>query len=391
MISMLQSERVSKVEEDALYEDVMTNWRKGYQTCEDEVCTSIADNSIPKDLIGTYYKNGHAKFMVGKDKILHPFDGDGMITALTINDGSILFRNKYVRTKGYVLERGTKRISYRNSFGTQKPGGIFANIFDLNIKNVANTNVIYHDGKLLALWEGGLPYRLEADILRTQGEYTCRGLLKRGDGFSAHPRHDATTGNLVSFAVKERGKTTKIEVYEFGDKLDVKKKISFECPGFVFFHDFVVTENYYIFDHAPLGFDATPFILGLQCPADCISYDPSKPANLYLVPRDGSPMQTITVDPHFNFHFANAFEENGTINIDVIWTDQMVLGKVTGNAEPIWEKIDYQKEVPAYNLIRYSLNKDKADGSLKYSKQKLSDARMDFVSVNPAASCKKVR
>jgi carotenoid cleavage dioxygenase-like enzyme len=44
--------------------------------------------SIPLDIEGTYFRNGHAKFEVGKvDKVMHPFDADGMISAVTIKDG----------------------------------------------------------------------------------------------------------------------------------------------------------------------------------------------------------------------------------------------------------------------------------------------------------------
>jgi all-trans-8'-apo-beta-carotenal 15,15'-oxygenase len=46
------------------------------------------------------------------------------------------------------------KILFRGAFGTQRSGGFLANIFDARIKNVANTNVIYWAGRLLALWEG---------------------------------------------------------------------------------------------------------------------------------------------------------------------------------------------------------------------------------------------
>ena len=33
-------------------------------------------------------------------------------------------------------------------------------------------------------------------------------------------------------------------------------------PGLAFFHDFVVTDNYYVYSSAPLDFDPLPFVLG---------------------------------------------------------------------------------------------------------------------------------
>lgn len=177
-------------------------------------------------------------------------------------------------------------MMYRNAFGTQKKGGFLSNIFDTSIKNVANTNVIYWAGRLLALWEGGMPYRLEVDSLRTLGEYTFKGLLARNSQFSAHPRVDSKTGNLVNFAITRKGLNSALTVYEFNEDFKVVGERSFIVPGFVFLHDFVVTEKYYIFNRAPLAFNPIPFLLGFRGPASCIAFDQNSPAKLYLVPRN---------------------------------------------------------------------------------------------------------
>lgn len=62
-------------------------------------------------------------------------------------------------------------------------GGKLVNILNPIPKNTANTNIIYWAGRLLALWEGGLPHRLEPDSLRTVGAYTLKGVnnLSRND------------------------------------------------------------------------------------------------------------------------------------------------------------------------------------------------------------------
>ncbi len=105
---------------------------------------TLSGGSIPLDIEGTYFRNGHAKFEVGKvDKVMHPFDADGMISAVTIKDGQgihslthalthsltysrirypALFRNRFVLTKGFKKERKARRILYRGAFGTGKAG-----------------------------------------------------------------------------------------------------------------------------------------------------------------------------------------------------------------------------------------------------------------------------
>ena len=113
---------------------------------------------------------------------------------------------------------------------------------DIYIKNVANTKVIYWGERLLALWEGGLPHRMEADSLRNLGEYTFKGLLKKGTQFSAHPRIDSGSNRLVNFAVNRAGRNSLLTIYEFDKDMKVVKEREFQIPGFVFIHDFVVTK-----------------------------------------------------------------------------------------------------------------------------------------------------
>lgn len=91
---------------------------------------------------------------------MHPFDADGLMCAITIDNGQAVFRNRFVRTKGFLRERRERKIMYRGAFGTQRKGGALFNMFDTKIKNVANTNALYWGGRLLALWEGGLPHRM---------------------------------------------------------------------------------------------------------------------------------------------------------------------------------------------------------------------------------------
>lgn len=97
-------------------------WESGYTTCKQEICDVIT-TQLPQDVHGTYYRNGHAKFEAGNDIYLHPFDGDGMITAITIQNGSALFRNRFIRTNIYKKERKAKKILARGAFGTRKVGG----------------------------------------------------------------------------------------------------------------------------------------------------------------------------------------------------------------------------------------------------------------------------
>lgn len=378
-------------------------WRTGFTSCEDETAAILEGGNVPTDVKGTYFRNGHALFEVGRNrqKIIHPFDADGMIAAVNIENGKATFRNRYVGTEGYKKERKGKGVMFRGVFGAKREGGVLANIFDLKQKNVANTNVIYWAGRLLALWEGGLPHRMEPDSLRTLGAYTFKGLLpKAGGNFGAHPRVDSNTGRLINFSrdQKTTGKTECLmSIYEFEggtDSITPVKQRDITIPGLPFFHDFIVTKNYYVFNKAPTTFDPLPFVLGQKGPAECIGFDASQPAVVYLVPRDGSSeVVEVEVDAHFNFHFANGFEdEQGNVSFDVVKCDNMQLGNSQNTEEPLPMTVDYAKDVPYSKLVRYTFSPDSTSKSgFSYSTKDLSQTQVDFVSVSPEKSCKQHR
>ena len=124
-------------------------------------------------------------------------------------------------------------MAARGTFGNHKLPGPFGNFLQTTFKNVANTNVIYWGGRLLALWEGGLPYKLDPKTLRTDSkEYTMRGLLKKGEVLTAHPRTDARLDRLISFSTKQDpSKSAITRIFEFDNTLTAVAERTFESPG----------------------------------------------------------------------------------------------------------------------------------------------------------------
>ncbi|MCY7277097.1 MAG: carotenoid oxygenase family protein, partial [Phormidesmis sp. CAN_BIN44] len=99
-------------------------WQKGYRSLYQEYDYWIdeVEGQIPPELSGTLFRNGPGLLDVNGQRIQHPFDGDGMVCAIAIKNGRAHFRNRFVRTEGYVAEQKAGRILYRGVFGTQKPG-----------------------------------------------------------------------------------------------------------------------------------------------------------------------------------------------------------------------------------------------------------------------------
>lgn len=309
----------------------LQDWQKGYRslTQEQDYWIDELEGKIPPQLNGTLFRNGPGLLDINGQRLHHPFDGDGMICAFSFVDGRAHFRNRFVRTKAFLEEQQAERILYRGVFGTQKPGGWLANAFDLRLKNIANTHVIYWGNKLLALWEAAEPHRLDPATLDTVGIDYLDGVLKPGNAFAAHPRIDPACEMdggapcLVNFSIKA-GLSSTITIYEFDPAGQLLRQHAHAVPGFAFMHDFVITPHYCIFFQAPMAFNPVPFILGLRGAGQCLRAQLNRPTQMIAIPRNGSdPVQIIPVEAGFVFHHANAFEQDGLLYVDSVCYDSL--------------------------------------------------------------------
>jgi all-trans-8'-apo-beta-carotenal 15,15'-oxygenase len=308
------------------------DWQKGYRSLkqESEYWIDDIEGEIPLDLQGTLFRNGPGMLDVNGQQIHHPFDGDGMICAIAFQNGRAHFRNRYVRTEGYVAEQAAGKILYRGVFGTAKPGGILANALDFRLKNIANTNVLYWGGKLMALWEAAEPHRLDPVTLDTLGLEHLDGVLQPGEAFAAHPwidpvsEQDGGVPCLVNFSIKP-GLSSTITLYEFSPAGNLLRKYAHSVPGFCFIHDFAITPHYCIFFQNPVTFNPLPFLAGLRSPGECIQFQASKSTKVIVIPRavqeqGADKSQPVVFETHsgFVFHHANGFEDQDEIVVDSV-------------------------------------------------------------------------
>jgi all-trans-8'-apo-beta-carotenal 15,15'-oxygenase len=324
MQSFQLGERTTLTPVDPSY--VVEDWEKGYRSLKHEYDYWIdeIEGQIPSDLTGTLFRNGPGLLDINGQPIHHPFDGDGMVCAIAFSNGQAHFRNRFVRTKGFLEEQQTGRILYRGVFGTQKPGGWLANCFDLTTKNIANTNILYWGKKLLALWEAAEPHRLDPRTLDTIGLDYLDGVLAQGSAFAAHPRRDPASkfdeGNpcLVNFAIKP-GLSTTIKLYELDRSGRVVQQHNYAVPGFAFIHDFAITPNYCIFFQNAVSFNPLPYVFGIKGAGQCLDFHPDRPTQAIFIPRHGSgAMQILPVQSGFVFHHANAFEQGDEVCVDSV-------------------------------------------------------------------------
>ncbi len=284
----------------------------------------LLEGEVPAGLDGVWWRNGPARFERGGVRYGHPFDGDGMITRFDIGPTTNRVRTRYVQTPEFVAEERADKILYRG-FGTQKPGGIAANIMRLQFKNAANTSVIWHAGRLHALWEGGAPTQIDATTLETLGRDTLDGVLgSRGPTpptFSAHPCRDSSTGTLYNFGLRW-GLRQRLMIYAIDAAGNARVERSIALDRLTFIHDFMLTPNWFVFLLPAVRFDIARMALGMVSPVHSLRCEATKPMIALLVPRDGGKPIAIATVPGFVFHMAGAYEQpNGHVVCDAMRLD----------------------------------------------------------------------
>jgi all-trans-8'-apo-beta-carotenal 15,15'-oxygenase len=356
----------------------LSEWKLGYRSQPQEYSYWIDDieGEIPPDLKGTLFRNGPGMLDRGGVSVRHPFDGDGLICRISFHQGRVHFANRFVRTEGFVAETKADKFLYRGVFGTSKSGSWWQNIFDVRLKNIANTQVVYWGQKLMALWEAAEPHRLDPQTLETLGIEYLNGTLAPGDAFSAHPVFDPQ-GRMVNFGLKVGPLNTTITIYELDPDGTVVSQHSHKVPGFSFIHDFVITPNYCIFFQNPVSFDPLPFLLGWKGAGECVKFVPERSTKIIVIPRNpnsGTPVKTIETKSGFVFHHVNAFEGDGSITIDSICYP--ALPEVESGQD--FRDIDFDRLTPG-QLWRFRLDLDR-----QTAESKLIEPRCcEFPTINP--------
>jgi carotenoid cleavage dioxygenase-like enzyme len=270
---------------------------------------------IPAGLAGTLYRTGPNPQFDPRDNNHHWFAGDGMVHAFHVEDGKVRYRNRYVRTPKWQAENAAGKALF-GTFGnpmTTDPDWIGQD------SGVANTNIVFHAGKLLALEEAHAPFEMDPATLDS------KGYLDFGGKFTAHPKFDPVTGEMVFFSYSTGlmpfTNTVSYGVADAAGKLT--RRSDFEAPYCSMIHDFMVTSGHVLFPVLPLTGSMQRAMSGLPP----FAWEPEKPAMVGVMARDAdvSTMRWFTAPACYVFHPMNAWEEGGKIYADVMRYDEAPL------------------------------------------------------------------
>lgn len=251
--------------------------------------------AIPAELDGWYLRNGPNP----RQATAHWFTGDGMIHGVRIENGrAAWYRNRWVRTDSFA-----ESFPLYNADGTR------------NLRaSIANTHVVNHAGRTLALVESSLPYEITNE-LETVGAYDFGGKLV--DSMTAHPKICPTTGELHFF-----GYGSIFAPHVTYHRADANGELVINRPldvkALTMMHDFALTAGHVIFMDLPIVFDLDIALSGKRDMP--YRWDDAYGARLGVLRRDDpfGEVRWFDIDPCYVFHVANAYEVGGSIVLQAV-------------------------------------------------------------------------
>ncbi|MEM7100413.1 MAG: carotenoid oxygenase family protein [Pseudomonadota bacterium] len=246
--------------------------------------------TLPSDLNGRFLRNGpNPQAGIDQDSY-HWFIGDGMVHGIRLREGRAeWYRNRYV-------------------------GG-----------SAANTNIIGHAGKTMAIVEsGGIPQNMAYDLENIGANSDI------GGGFSAHPKLDPDTGELHAMCYDWANLRDHVRYVVIDAEGEWADETEIPLPGMPMIHDMSITKNYAIVYDLPVTLSFLALGTGASFP---FRWDSEYEPRVGLLPRGGDASEIIWrgVNPNYAFHPMNAYEdENGDVVIDIVRYEKMFEADVHG-------------------------------------------------------------
>jgi carotenoid cleavage dioxygenase len=279
---------------------------------EGEVLNLDIEGEVPAEVDGAFYR-------VQPDPQFPPrlgddiaFNGDGSISMFRFRDGRIDYRQRWARTDKFVAEREAGEAlfgAYRNPIGDDPSvEGMY--------RGTANTNAYVHGGKLWALKEDSPAVLMDLNTLETEGYTTFEGKMT-GQTFTAHPKVDPETGNMVAIGYAASGLCTDdVTYYEIDAEGNLLHEVWLKVPYYCMMHDFGITPDYLVLHIVPSIGSWERLEKGLPH----FGFDTTMPVYLGIIPRRADATQDdirwFKRDNCFASHVMNAYQEGSKIHFD---------------------------------------------------------------------------
>jgi len=280
---------------------------------ECDIPNLVHEGTIPPELNGAFFR-------VQPDPQFPPrleddisFNGDGMITRFHIHDGQCDIRQRWAKTNKWKLENEAGKAlfgAYRNPLTDDE-------VVKGEIRSTANTNAFVFAGKLWAMKEDSPSLVMDPATMETFGFEKFGGKMT-GQTFTAHPKIDPHTGNMVAIGYAASGLCSDdVCLYEVNPQGELIREVWFKVPYYCMMHDFGVTQDYLVLHIVPSIGSWDRLEKGMPH----FGFDTTLPVYLGVIPRRDDVKQEdirwFKRENCFASHVMNAFQEGTKIHIDV--------------------------------------------------------------------------
>lgn len=283
------------------------------------------EGKIPDNITGAFMRNG-PNIAWQPEHYVYPVDGDGMIHAVYLKDGRVQYRNRWVRSQWFQVEEALGRSCYGSvgKLHAIEEEVIAAGGSANPMRNPANTSILYHGDKLFALFEAGHPHILTND-LSTVGVYDYDGLLKPGDGLTAHPKICAVNGDLISNTQTYQAPYFTVQIFDKHGRHKRSIPIhGMHRRGIV--HDMQLCGDYIVVFYAPAFSDPEAAMTG----GNPFIWEGDRPMRIFAVHRDGGDPIWFEAPTFFSWHFCNGFQSGDKLYADFISMTSLPMSNALG-------------------------------------------------------------
>ena len=308
MAPKLEREFVSHLPADDTHPYRTGAWRPQHREWTDT--DPVVEGDLPADLVGAYLRNCENPLVPNRERY-HPFDGDGMIHSTVFRNGTVEYRNRFVRTAALAAEQEAGRALWSGLAEAPKKAeredGWGARG---RMKDASSPDIVVQRGVALSsFYQCGELYRMDPVTLSDLGTESWNGRFP-AEGVSAHTKVDEATGEMLFFNYSVHEPYMHYGVVDA--KGDLVHYVPVDLPGPRLPHDMCFTERYAILNDCPLFWDPELLPRGVYANR----FYPEMPMRLGVVPRRGTTVRWFEFSPTFVLHWINAYEEGDWVVVD---------------------------------------------------------------------------
>ncbi len=347
-------------------------WRP--QSKEYDAWDLEVEGEIPDDLAGCYLRNTENPLLPSLERY-HPFDGDGLLHAISFADGEAVYRSRFVPTDGFRAEREAGHALYA---GAAENLSLARRSCTLgarpNMKDASSTDVVVHAGQALtSFWLCGDLYAFDPWSLEPAGKADFGGRFP-AEGVSAHPKIDEVSGEMLFFNYGTEAPYMHYGVLDARGQL--AHYVDVPLPGPRLPHDMAFTERFAIVNDCPMFWDPKALAGGHHV----TRFYPELPTRFGVIPRRGGSdeIRWFEAEPTFVLHWVNAYEDGDEVVLDGFFQADPSPQRVPGWSfeQNLFRYLDLYSMQARAHRWRFNL----ATGETK--EERLSDRIQEFGMIN---------